>query len=148
MSPVNPATNTPERTQEWRGELRLGTTLQRFAGRWHLDGGSPHRWGIAGGRESYMGVVVASPGAGLGVVDHVCDYDRRHGGQPVLQRTCWVRTMQVVLVPAHRDVLHRHHYLRCCDTTRQEHRDVFNGVGMCWSCGVCVSLCVGVVPTT
>ena len=117
MSPVNPATNTPERAQEWRGELRLGTTFQRLAGCWHLDRWPSHRRSDPAGRESRVGDVVAGPSAGFGVVDHVRDHDRRHGGQSVLQRTGGVRTMQVVLVPAHCDVLHCHHHFRCCTST-------------------------------
>ena len=64
-----------------------------------------------------MGGIVVGPSAGLGVVDHVRDHDRGHGRQPVLQRTGGVRTVQVVLVPAHRDVFHRHHHFRCCTST-------------------------------
>ena len=85
MSPVNPATIAPKRGQEWRDELRLGTTLQRLAGCWHLGGGPCDRRRDFAGRESGVGRVVAGSCAGVGVVDHVRDHHRGNGGQSVLQ---------------------------------------------------------------
>lgn len=85
MSPVNPATNAPKRAQEWRSELRLGTAFQRIAGRCHLGGRSRYRWGVTAGGQGGVGRVLAGPGAGVGVVDHVRDHHRGHGGQSVFQ---------------------------------------------------------------
>jgi hypothetical protein len=145
MSPVNPATNTPKRAQEWRSELRLGTTLQRITGRCHLGGGPCHWWGDAAGGQGDLGRILAGAGAGVGVVDHVRDHHRGHGGQSVLQRERWVRAVQVVLVPAHSHVLDCHLHVCCGTAARQKHRGVFACVGVCRSRGVDVSLFVGVV---
>ena len=85
MSPVNPATIAPKRAQEWRGELRLGTTFQRIAGRCHLGGGSGDWWGIAAGSQGDMGRILAGSCAGIRVVDHERDHHRGNGGQSVFQ---------------------------------------------------------------